>query len=482
MSERWKNHWDICERIVIEGQLVLDSPAHFGNGDVSALMDMPVMRDPVDGTFVLTGASIAGALRAYLTAQNEALAGQLFGRIKGDKNKADPQAAQTSYESALVVYDARTDQKSSEVRDHVRLNPATRTVDGDGKFDMEVIEAGTTFKLRFDLHRAKNEEALLRALAFALAGLQTRSADAPGSDIGLGKRKSRGFGQCHVSGWRVRRYQMNAFEDLMAWIRDDRAGAKPCADIRDELGQPEQKAEPVFIIRATFALDGSLIIRSDGSAGQSANNPDHTHLASKREGAPRPIISGTTLAGALRARASRIVNTLNAGKSQSFVDEMFGSAKPKAEMGVKKDSGHISSLRVGESVIKNPLEMVHTRVKIDRFTGGAYPSGLFSEQSVFARSDDATEAAFNLELRKPTAAQKGMLLLLLKDLWTGDLPLGGESSVGRGRLKGKRAVILNEDGQQQKIEAGKDGVLLISAEDAAFLENFVTAFKKEMGR
>ena len=35
----------------------------------------------------------------------------------------------------------------------------------------------------------------------------------------------------------------------------------------------------------------------------------------------------------------------------------------------------------------------------------------------------------------------GLLLLLLKDLWTGDLPLGGESSVGRGRLRGKEAVM-----------------------------------------
>jgi hypothetical protein len=35
----------------------------------------------------------------------------------------------------------------------------------------------------------------------------------------------------------------------------------------------------------------------------------------------------------------------------------------------------------------------------------------------------------------------GLVLLLLKDLWTGDLPLGGEISVGRGRLKGKQATL-----------------------------------------
>jgi hypothetical protein len=33
------------------------------------------------------------------------------------------------------------------------------------------------------------------------------------------------------------------------------------------------------------------------------------------------------------------------------------------------------------------------------------------------------------------------LLVLLKDLWTGDLPLGGESGVGRGRLRGLSATL-----------------------------------------
>jgi hypothetical protein len=32
-------------------------------------------------------------------------------------------------------------------------------------------------------------------------------------------------------------------------------------------------------------------------------------------------------------------------------------------------------------------------------------------------------------------------LLLLRDLWTEDLPIGGTSSVGRGRLKGRVATL-----------------------------------------
>ena len=56
-----------------------------------------------------------------------------------------------------------------------------------------------------------------------------------------------------------------------------------------------------------------------------------------------------------------------------------------------------------------------------------------------------------LSLRQPKPHEVGLLLLLLKDLWTGDLPIGGESGVGRGRLAGLRAEVRHI----KAIEAGK---------------------------
>ena len=74
----------------------------------------------------------------------------------------------------------------------------------------------------------------------------------------------------------------------------------------------------------------------------------------------------------------------------------------------------------------------------------------------------------------------GLLLLLLKDLWTGDLPLGGEISVGRGRLRGRSATLIwkrAEQTEEWRIErAGddpNDSHLKISG-DQARLEAFVS--------
>ena len=46
-------------------------------------------------------------------------------------------------------------------------------------------------------------------------------------------------------------------------------------------------------------------------------------------------------------------------------------------------------------------------------------------------------------LPKASPAEKGLLMLLLKDLWAQDLPVGGEVSVGRGQLQGVCATIVD---------------------------------------
>ena len=72
-------------------------------------------------------------------------------------------------------------------------------------------------------------------------------------------------------------------------------------------------------------------------------------------------------------------------------------------------------------------------------------------------------------------AQVGLLLLVLKDLWTGDLPLGGESSVGRGRLRGQEATLTQKsrgkDAGEWKLGRSGEGLSATPAE----LEDYVKA-------
>jgi CRISPR/Cas system CSM-associated protein Csm3 (group 7 of RAMP superfamily) len=122
---------------------------------------------------------------------------------------------------------------------------------------------------------------------------------------------------------------------------------------------------------------------------------------------------------------------------------------------------------------------VQTRVKIDRFTGGAFESALFTEQPLVGKPD--SEVKLHLTLRvphneTPKESELGLLLLLLKDLWTGDLPIGGESGIGRGRLKGKEATF-SVGSEKWGFKESPDGTLAING-NANQLEDFVKAFNQ----
>lgn len=441
----------VSERIFIRGRLHLDTPAHFGGSETEGSTDMPLLYDTKESRRpLLTGASIAGALRNYLReyekgyrwpenqrAPDKSWAEKLFGHLDDQPgDSANSRRRRSSVHSWLMVDDALGEPPNvgdpTEIRDGVAIDSKTRTAKPGKKFDIELLSAGTTFALSFELWVNTAEPGLLEALAVALRGLEA-------GEIGLGMRKRRGYGRCHVSGWHVSRYKMNDAAQIIGWLTHDFEASQTFQPgIYGLLGiTPSLTSQrSAFHLRATFALDGSLLIRSYGNEKSSA---DAVHIRSWRNGAEQPVLSGTSLTGVLRARALKIANTLTADaeKAERLINDLFGR---RIQSYGDEPSG--SRLLVQEITLEPETvvaDLVQNRVSIDRFTGGARDTALFNEQPLWGKPE--TRISIDLRLINPKDADIGLLLLLLKDLWTGDLALGGESSVGRGRLKGKKATL-----------------------------------------
>jgi CRISPR/Cas system CSM-associated protein Csm3 (group 7 of RAMP superfamily) len=369
-------------------------------------------------------------------------------------------------------------------------------------------------------------KSMKEALATALHGLER-------GDIRLGGRKRRGYGQCNAGGWRAWRYDLTRPEDFRGWLAHDRTdmtGHQAAQWTANDAGESilswdalagvttsPRAAEP-FTLSATFAIDGSVLIRSGFEA---ESGPDVMHLTSRREGeANAPVMSGTSLAGVMRGQALRIARTVAAPageegrrRADDLVRGMFGYMQRLDELPPTADGRppdrrllrkQASRVTIDESEITGPPKhLVQTRVKIDRFTGGAFESALFAEQPAFGG-----KFTLGLALRRPTIAdvglpskqptteeiekaldermdaEVGLLLLLLKDLWTGFLPVGGGSSVGRGRLKGKAAT-LRYGGEMWTLTAdGDNGESITVSSDkgtaATKLNEYVQAFKQQM--
>ncbi|MCX6358315.1 MAG: RAMP superfamily CRISPR-associated protein [Armatimonadetes bacterium] len=433
----------IAARWIMTCDLTTTSASMIGSapGD---LVDETFIRD-VDGSVVLPGSSLAGALRSALSDEAAGYgtpeadcAAELFGCVTAG-GEAGRVAA---HQSHLIVFDSRSAAPRAAVRDGVRLQASTGVAAEKAKYDREIALPGLVFPVRLELvcPAAEDEPRLLALVCVALDCLKQ-------GRIALGARKSRGLGRCSAGDFRARRFDMTRREGWQAYAECNprkplgvrEAQASPADAVEHELGLPlpaveRGRAEKVTV-RCDLEVSGTLLIRSLGPGGTGA---DAVHF--EEDG--RSMVPGTSLAGALRSHARRILNTLNAhGKLGSglTLEEVFGAEAPEA--GGQPASPLASRLHVDEATIASGLRHNHTRVKIDRFTGGALDTALFTEQPQIGGNLRVV-----LELRRTPSLQweaaVGLLCLLARDLCRGMVPIGGGAGVGRGIVAGTAQVCL----------------------------------------
>jgi len=434
-------------RWVITADMALQTAAHFGGtGDGSA--DMEILRDPKEGFPLLPGTSLAGALRSHLS---DVLGGYykeehkdvslLFGASRRDEQGT---------QSPLIVFDSfgrLPDGMTEEIRDGVAIDPETGTAMPRKKFDMEVIPAGTVFPLRLDVIIGKPEEEspLLSLLVKALDGLTV-------GDISLGARRSRGLGAVIAGHWSAVRYDLTTPDGWLNWLTSDTL--HPIADDSNSSDKPKEAFEGAYhpikwneiadernrlLVDAELFFTAGILVRSPAITPDA---PDSVHLIS----GGRSVLPGTSLAGVLRNRALRIARIVHNGKddAEARVNCLFGSP-----LEAEQEDKHLASrLRISESAIMEGRRMRPSRIRLDRFTQGVVRGALFDEEP-----DYYGKGKVRFELRDPKSGESGLLLLLLKDLLSGDLYIGGAAAVGRGAVKGTASVCF-ENGKEAKIGAG----------------------------
>ena len=480
----------IFARTLIHGRLELQSPTLISNGASDLPTDMALLRDLVEARALIPGSSIAGALRAYLKQFGYDEAALFGAELSHEASEGD--------QSALLVSDAlSTNIVLSMVRDGVRIDGATRTASAGAKYDLELLPAGTCFNLYFELlHEVPFDaqakfpnwekstdynQQRLELLAQALYGLETEQ-------IPLGMRKQRGLGLCKVTNWQIWHYRLTEPAQMLQWLMFDHADpptpnyAGP--SIGEAFGLEVQRLSlSQCQIRVEFGLDQSLLIRS---ANSDPYAPDDRYLKTRWADADvkgYPVIPGTSWAGIMRHRAEKILATLKNNaqtlpEPDELIKALFGYVPTDQQARLKKDQIKRSRVRFHDSVIHPAdTDYIQTRIAVDRFTGGPFPSALLAEQPVWGLPE--TQIALELMIEEFEAYDVGLLLLVIKDLWLGDLTVGGEQSIGRGVLTG-RTFTLWINGEAYHFRQ-TDGQLTLEPKTAEKLQAYVNAFLDKAG-
>lgn len=443
----------VVEKLSIYGEVSLNSPLLISNGEKGST-DIYVIKD-INGNPYIPATAFTGVLRHYFYENVVDNAdSQQIDFFWGSKKDVED-----GYQSSIYVSDLYLKGEAKiSIRDGIKINDMGVTEDKK-KFDYENVEPGAVFNMAMEVivRKCFDEKIFLKILSFIIKAMEN-------CKISIGSMTTKGFGRFYLKNISCYKYDFTNSRHVIAWLSKEKG-----ENITDKLRLMETYTEKGkdFSIDFRTKIKGSLIIRSYSSKPE---DPDAVNITS----AGKNIIPGTSIKGAIRYRAEKIIKTL--GFNDDLLNELFGWADEETSGNKKKFK---SKFIVEETVIDDDavVKEIQSRIKINRFTGGTIKTALFDEMPIWQVNGSDKYINIRMQIKNYDPWEAGLLLLILKDLWNEDLPIGGDKSIGRGILHGISAKI-TFDGKIIEFY-DKNNELSLSDDDIKCLENLVGYFLRE---
>lgn len=450
----------IIGKTIVKAKLELESPLIIGNGQ-NEFADVEVMKDK-NGKPFIPATSLTGVLRHYFEGNISDKNNPDFERFWGTSKKTSKaEEEKEEFQSSFICRDLHTDDAKIRIRDSVKIEPKTQTALDKAKYDFEIIEKGAKFNLFWEVTLRKNnsKETYDRILAILIEALEKGT-------IPIGAKTNSGFGKCKLTNVQIFDFDFSSPKDVLKWLKQDFKDGKSKLDV-----EPFQLQSNVFTIDAKFAVKNSIIIRS---YSEKVDMPDAASLSS----AGKFVLPGTSLKGAIRHRALKILNTLCPADllkvkiPERKIEELFGTAG-------KDDETIKGRVRVEEKEINYIEPVLQNRIKIDRFTGGTIKTALFDSMPLWPKKDDSESVEVSIKIFDYKPWEAGLMMQVLKDLWCEDLAVGGEKSIGRGVLNGLYARIKWKD-KELVITPSEKGLNFSDESAASELNDFAKKVREEL--
>lgn len=413
----------LLSRMIIE----MKTPLHCGGGQ-ERYLDQPVVRDAF-GNFYIPGSSIAGILRNVAEQYNPVLAEKTFGSLNVDTASFIEclDAYALDFDGHTCISKAIRGEDSllpsgPYLRDHVKITNEGVAKNG-GKFDEEIVPAGTRFTLQINLNFAwgNPDDDVRNVFMFLLAQLQ-------GGHIQFGAKRRNGYGTFSVLETTCSEIDLSSPEGMEEYL-----------NLKNEVLIPKGVGTPVTVSK------GDMLPRRDGLSGHVAlpmcsNGPlligggdtdeadivcyqtpviDYWAKKLKR----RYAIPSTSIKGVIRHSVERIATALySTDEAEEIADALFGNVK-----GSNTCVGKVTFFDAMLPAIKETKIVQH--VAVDRFTGGALEGALYNEAPVWE-----PELHFTVRVQfDALSEQEGMLLShAMMDLCSGRVSLGSGANRGNG--------------------------------------------------
>jgi Uncharacterized protein predicted to be involved in DNA repair (RAMP superfamily) len=429
------NNAKLASVIVIKGILENVSPFVIGTGK-GDIIDIEIIKDE-NGNPYIPATSFVGALRHFIERNYKEWDKNAWEYFWGSETNNDQ-----GTQSHFIVSDLRLrndeDTNLIAVRDGVAIDEKKGIAKNQAKYDYEIVNKDLEFELKAEI---KIREGFKDKENDILKILKTIITELKAGNVYFGAFTTKGFGRFNLKDVKDVSVLKFDFPDdglkYLKYLKDGHFQENNLDLNKLDLNKFDMLPpcnNNDCNITADFSIKSSLIISSYTTDPE---YPDKVHI--KYNG--KNVLTGTPLKGAIRSRAFRIVNTLCNSNQEENGDlrKLFGWADTE---NYKENKKKIKKSRViiNESIIENDevIEKEQTRIKIDRFTGGTILGALFQSKPLWHNNENIR---LKIKIKEAQEWEVGLLLLVLKDLWNEDLPIGGEKNIGRGVLRGKKIEI-----------------------------------------
>jgi CRISPR/Cas system CSM-associated protein Csm3 (group 7 of RAMP superfamily) len=444
----------------ITGTLTTQTPLHIGSGTTTDVHEKLKVEDEQvkvtaialdgQGKPYIPGSTLKGNLRSWLQTRlkNPNLLDSVFGSgVEVDKEKS--QGGKAEFWNALIEKSLENTQhfpsywhpeRQVGVEIGVTIDRVTRTAREQKLFHREMVPPQVSFKISITGKGLSEEE-----VALLLVGLNGFNDKQQAIRLGSDNAQNKGLMK-----WDLDKIEQLDKEATKKWLTQDKPGMwysalqdlnqtqqesllqKSKALIDEQSNQPTLQLHFQLIFDSPFLVnDPSLEIKGDINSANHQPRRDHCGKA---------VLPSSSLRGAIRAQAERIIRTLN-NRRACFIDDEKIACKPieKYEE-VEKilclacqlfgATGWQSPIQISDfTLVKDNGKLKQEFVAIDRFTGGGAEHLKFNAESVYKPT---FQGYWKIDLQRIKPWGLGLLALVIRDLIEGDITFGYGAAKGYG--------------------------------------------------
>lgn len=439
----------IQSRLEVNGILVAQSPIHIGGMDDNPQVDLALATNG-QGEYYIPGTSLAGGFRGWM---------QSFVNLKTLETLwgFQEENGRGGHASFILIEDAPIQGAVAEIRDGVGIDRMWGTAAEQVKYDRAILPKGTEIPLHITLEVDSESSTGKTLLGRLLKALEN-------GEIRLGAAKTRGLGKVKLEELSICEHNLSDRNGILKMLQ----GKSDSLNLNNLLnGNSSFTPPPQINIEIHWQPESSLMVKSEGD-GITVNIlplvskfDNHHHLTF--------ILPGSSIKGALRTQAERIVRTVcslemkekfmeqleiplvedlfgvrakasnksNKGIGSLFVDDCYANVNINPNDWINIQSAKTSSdlrTELDKAQLQNTQQAFH--IAVDRWTGGAADGFLYSNLEPMGVTWQPICLQLNLNrLQEFQLAGIALIFLILRDLAGNCIPLGYGTNRGMGSIK-----------------------------------------------